>query len=62
MRGSNELYLNGKTVIDALQEYLDRRTIRTKQRVTGVSQYGTTDRFKVEVVEEVDEEGDDGGD
>lgn len=57
MRGSNTLKLNEATLIEAMQEYLDRRTVGTKQVVESVTQYGTSDVFDVKI-----NEGDEGND
>lgn len=53
MRGNNTLHLNEATIIEAVQEYLDKRYTPTP-KVTGIdlsSDY-TGKTFKVAVVEE----------
>lgn len=54
MKGTNTATLNEATMIDALQEYFDKRTINTKQKVLSVSSIdsGYTREFKV-IFEEV---------
>lgn len=52
MKGSNELVLNEATMMEALQEYLDRRMTTFAPRVTGVTEVrsGTvSNAFKVTV-------------
>jgi hypothetical protein len=50
MKGNNELRLNEATMIEAVQEYLDKRAIVPKDRVTSVkanNSYG----FEVKIAE-----------
>ena len=55
MKGSNELHLNQATIIEAIQEYLDKR-YTPKPRVVSVSTeskgYGEKQKFTV-IVEEL---------
>ena len=51
MKGNNTLMLNIATVKEALQEYLDKRTIGFTLLVNGVTYCSTSHTFKVKVAE-----------
>lgn len=48
MRGNNTLNLNEATIIEALQEYFDKRSLRSPFKVTSVTYTGGTFRVSTE--------------
>lgn len=55
MRGSNTLLLNGATMIDAVQEYLDKRLTPKIEVVSVTSTGSSAGEFKVDVKEITEE-------
>ena len=53
MKGKNILHLNAATLMEAVQEYLDKRMGPYSPKVTAIKDAGTTytDEFKVSVEE-----------
>lgn len=52
MRGNNILILNSATIIEAIQEYFDRRFAKDTPNITGVSMDGSNpSSFRVTVEE-----------
>lgn len=53
MKGGNTLQLNKRTIMEAIQEYVDKRLVTKNQEVTGVSWNGAD--YVVALKEKVDE-------
>lgn len=59
MKGTNRIYFNKATVIDALQEYLNRRLVRNDSEVTDVFFNKDEGNFIVVISEKPKEEAND---
>lgn len=55
MRGKNTIQMNTATVIEAVQEYLDRRFMRDAPRVVSFDKHGHAAMFVVGVAERDDD-------